>query len=211
MSLLAFFCHLFIFSPSLGDGLIDEGITNGVLNSMQAGVCAGTMMRCISGSFVEFYSQYPNGTNTRWESNPDNETLCDGLDNNCNTFIDENLPVRLGSNQKGICNGSLAHCSGAAGWVDDDITLLPNFENFEVFCDGLDNNCDGIVDNTISHTCPVRITINSTSTAGGSSTTTDGATTGAATSLTGELFPVLIRVPRLPFSEMSIHAPTLLQ
>ena len=67
---------------------------------------------------------------------------CDGLDNDCNGFIDDGLPqqqVCANKNGFGECAG-FAQCYGSAGWVC--LADTPEAET----CDFKDNNCDGVVD-----------------------------------------------------------------
>lgn len=86
------------------------------------------------------------------------EEICDGIDNDCDTDIDEELSAPC-EKTKGVCLGSTKTCNGnEADWVDecgvDIYTAHANSNNqqfhddfFESFhCDNQDNNCDGRVD-----------------------------------------------------------------
>lgn len=76
--------------------------------------------------------------------------LCDSLDNDCDGEIDNDVsdapicPLKLGvcQNKQQVCinGGFLAGC--------DSSLYGPNYELVESKCDGLDNDCDGVVDGT---------------------------------------------------------------
>ncbi len=74
------------------------------------------------------------------------EFTCDGLDNDCNGQVDDYLPAPPPQKLKGVCIAAQSVCAGAAGWQEPDYTALPNFQTVETACDGLDNDCDGKVD-----------------------------------------------------------------
>ena len=91
-------------------------------------------------------------------SGPDKDLACDGIDNNCNGTTDDGVdwtdprsgerkPVGANCEPLGICRAGLVECdpaslrgrcsSGPGGSGDESISEL---------CDGLDNDCDGDVD-----------------------------------------------------------------
>ncbi len=74
--------------------------------------------------------------------------VCDGLDNDCDGVIDNDLTAPLNDLQAGVCSGSTKTCSGAGGWVND-YSGIATYEVTETTCDGLDNDCDGSVDNGV--------------------------------------------------------------
>jgi hypothetical protein len=82
----------------------------------------------------------------RKDINPSMKDLCNGLDDDCNEdTLDgsgENPP--LNNNQEGVCAGYSQSC--ISGLWQDDITLIPTYEEIESICDLIDNDCDGITD-----------------------------------------------------------------
>jgi hypothetical protein len=69
--------------------------------------------------------------------------VCDGKDNNCDGQIDEGVK-QVCPLQKGVCAGAGGSCSGTDGGCL--VAYGPGYEPVELTCDGLDNDCDGVVD-----------------------------------------------------------------
>mgnify|MGYP003394120957 CR=1 FL=1 len=73
--------------------------------------------------------------------------VCNGADDNCNGTIDENNPgggASCSTNLPGVCSTGALTC--ANGGLSCQQTTQPSAES----CDGLDNNCNGQVDDGLS-------------------------------------------------------------
>ena len=70
--------------------------------------------------------------------------ICDSIDNNCNSIIDEGLSVDADSDG----HFTLGSCSLPADDCNDNNNAI--FPGSTEICDGLDNNCNGVVDEGLS-------------------------------------------------------------
>ena len=86
--------------------------------------------------------------------NPDADEACDGIDNDCDGEVDEDLTQTWYADQDGDGfgdpGGGLDSCEPGAGYVDNaddcddtDVAIHPDADEL---CDGVDNDCDGAVD-----------------------------------------------------------------
>jgi hypothetical protein len=91
--------------------------------------------------------------------NPNAVEVCDGIDNNCDGVVDEGLTSTFYQDSDGDGFGgstTIQSCTQPSGYVvqggdcdDSDATINPNAVEF---CDGIDNNCDGVVDEGLTST-----------------------------------------------------------
>lgn len=140
------------------DGTIDNGIYPRTSASWVAsygndenpcisptGVCAKAAIECVDGKLTCLFP----------DNYEESETRCDALDNDCDGMIDENvfdsLPLSdrvcysgnpLESYSIAPCRPGILHC--ARGEIVCDQQVVPDAE----VCDGVDNDCNGIIDDT---------------------------------------------------------------
>jgi len=123
------------------DGNTDEGFQIGT-TCAGSGACGNGVWECKSDHTGRICSTDPGGS-----QNPGATEICDLIDNNCNGSTDEGFPLQESCTGEGQCasglyqckaDGSGVFCSSMPGGYDDQSSAEG--------CDGVDNDCDGIVD-----------------------------------------------------------------
>jgi hypothetical protein len=141
------------------DGNIDEGLTFIIYYADADGDGYGdasiSTTTC-DGAPVGYVSNDTDCNDADGAINPGAEEICDGIDNNCDGNIDEGLTfvtyyADADGDGYGDASVSTTTCDGApVGYVADatdcndaDGSINPGAEEI---CDGIDNNCDGNID-----------------------------------------------------------------
>ena len=113
------------------DGVVDEGLTFDADGDgfYAPGSCLGPATDCDDNDATVF---------------PGASELCDGIDNDCDGFVDEGLSQDLDG------DGHYAPGSCQAPANDCDDTNPDVYPGAPELCDGIDNDCDGQVDENLS-------------------------------------------------------------
>jgi len=114
------------------DGTIDENTASAVI-TCGIGACeTNGREECIDGEVVE----------TCTPDVPAEDELCNGIDDDCDGTLDEQIPSRPLTCGVGLCRAPGSLVCQAGEMVEDCTPFEPAVE----LCDGLDNDCDDLAD-----------------------------------------------------------------
>ena len=133
----------------------DDGDACTTGDRCKQGECHGWPIECDDGVFCNGFETCNNGTcefGTPPNCNDENPCTQDLCDENLRQCVNPPLAIigtLCGSSDVGECQFGMVKCDGITGQTH----CLGNVEPQVEVCDGLDNNCDGVIDEGCGETC----------------------------------------------------------
>ena len=140
---------------------VDEGYKYGGVDI--GGACSVGTGECLRNGMVECATVA--STKCSASPGPSVSEVCDGLDNDCNGTIDNGVQNSCGGcgvipaieNPGLTCDGADADLCKDGSWACNvaktDTTCNDNAASIVEVCDGLDNDCNGVIDNGVQNSC----------------------------------------------------------
>ena len=132
------------------DGTVDNGMSFEAIALGEEcegyGLCGPGVVQCRASDGIAICSTMQGGDDDEAE-----EETCDGLDNDCDGTADEGLfsPDLSSCPSQGVCDSgkeALKVICDAGAWICDPSDVPGYTGQTDALCDGLDNDCDGVVD-----------------------------------------------------------------
>ena len=121
------------------DGLLYQNLSVGKPCS-GVGECGLGTVVCAPQTQKATCSSNPDGTEPKVQTE-----VCDAKDNDCDGKTDEQLdPKQSSCNQQGVCSKTFKATCAAGSWQCSYDGK--NYQAKETWCDGVDNDCNGVVD-----------------------------------------------------------------